>query len=421
MPISGSAPSKVFSRQINAFTGSDAWVQLENSGRFILSADQDTEGNDIASALNSMLMKDGGNFATDMDINSNKFTNVENASARTHFAAAGQVQDSSLVYVGAGGTGDAITLDLTPSITAYAAGQTFHFKASATNTGAATINVDAVGAKDIKKGAAGSTALAAGDITSGGMYTVQYDGTNMQLLNPGAVGTGEIANDAVTYAKLQNVSATSRILGRKTASAGDAEECTLSEVLDFIGSAAQGDILYRGAASWARLGAGTSGQFLKTQGTGANPTWATLPGIVQRVYTSATSLSTTAVIASDGSVPQSSEGGEVLSASITPTSATNRIRVTVTATFETNISAVASVVMALFNGAAGAVALASGYQTDNNQPINVFFVYEEVSGGTSAITYSARAGANSAGTLSLFNDYGATMPRAMMTIDEIVP
>ena len=37
----------------------------------------------------------------------------------------------------------------------------------------------------------------------------------------------------------------------------------------------QGDILYRDGAGLQRLGAGTSGQFLKTQGTGANPVWAT--------------------------------------------------------------------------------------------------------------------------------------------------
>ncbi len=36
----------------------------------------------------------------------------------------------------------------------------------------------------------------------------------------------------------------------------------------------QGDVLYHDGSSLARLGAGTSGQFLKTQGTGANPVWA---------------------------------------------------------------------------------------------------------------------------------------------------
>jgi len=35
----------------------------------------------------------------------------------------------------------------------------------------------------------------------------------------------------------------------------------------------QGDIVYRDASGLARLGAGTSGQFLKTQGTGANLVW----------------------------------------------------------------------------------------------------------------------------------------------------
>lgn len=88
------------------------------------------------------------------------------------------------------------------------------------------------------------------------------------------VATAQIDADAVTYAKIQNISATSRILGRKTAGAGDTEECTLSETLDFVGSAAQGDILYRGAATWTRLGAGTSGHFLKTNGAAADPAWA---------------------------------------------------------------------------------------------------------------------------------------------------
>ena len=41
----------------------------------------------------------------------------------------------------------------------------------------------------------------------------------------------------------------------------------------------QGDILYYGASGApARLGFGTSGDFLKTQGTGANPVWASAGG-----------------------------------------------------------------------------------------------------------------------------------------------
>ena len=42
---------------------------------------------------------------------------------------------------------------------------------------------------------------------------------------------------------------------------------------------AQGDIFYvDGSGNIVRLPAGSAGQFLKTQGAGANPTWASPPG-----------------------------------------------------------------------------------------------------------------------------------------------
>jgi hypothetical protein len=48
---------------------------------------------------------------------------------------------------------------------------------------------------------------------------------------------------------------------------------------------AQGDVLYYNGTSWVRLGAGTSGQFLKTNGSGANPAWATISSsLLQRKF-----------------------------------------------------------------------------------------------------------------------------------------
>lgn len=91
-----------------------------------------------------------------------------------------------------------------------------------------------------------------------------------------------IANDAVTNAKLANMTA-STIKARVTASTGDPEDASLTQVLDLVGSVTYGDILYRDSTSWARLPAGTSGNFLKTQGAGAAPTWSntfTDPAIV---------------------------------------------------------------------------------------------------------------------------------------------
>lgn len=47
-----------------------------------------------------------------------------------------------------------------------------------------------------------------------------------------------------------------------------------NSLLDTI-SSTQGAILYRGSSAWAALAAGTSGQYLKTNGSGANPSWET--------------------------------------------------------------------------------------------------------------------------------------------------
>lgn len=107
---------------------------------------------------------------------------------------------------------------------------------------------------------AGSLALGDGDVTT-------------TKIADGAVTTPKIADGAITLAKLANI-ATAKILGRKTAGSGAPEELTLSDVLDLIGSAARGDILYRGNSGWTRLAAGTSGYFLKTLGAGADPAWA---------------------------------------------------------------------------------------------------------------------------------------------------
>ncbi len=62
-----------------------------------------------------------------------------------------------------------------------------------------------------------------------------------------------------------------------------------------IASQAQGDIIYADAAtSFARLAAGTSGRFLKTQGSGANPTWSNLPMATQDAITCFSNQVTTA-------------------------------------------------------------------------------------------------------------------------------
>jgi hypothetical protein len=71
----------------------------------------------------------------------------------------------------------------TPALAAYAAGNLVVFKANFTNTGSATLNLNGLGAKTIKR-LDGVTNLAANDIISGQLVMVWYDGTNFQMLSP---------------------------------------------------------------------------------------------------------------------------------------------------------------------------------------------------------------------------------------------
>jgi hypothetical protein len=92
--------------------------------------------------------------------------------------------DALLGAITTTGSANAYLLTTGLSLAAYVSGQSFLIKANFTNSGAATINVDTLGAKSLVKGA--STALASGDITSGAIYHIAYDGTNFVVLNAGA-------------------------------------------------------------------------------------------------------------------------------------------------------------------------------------------------------------------------------------------
>ncbi len=75
-----------------------------------------------------------------------------------------------------------------------------------------------------------------GVVDGGDVTKVRPSNWNATHTVTGTVDASQVANDTVTYAKIQNVSATDRLLGRDTASAGDIEELTVSGGLEFTGS-----------------------------------------------------------------------------------------------------------------------------------------------------------------------------------------
>ena len=77
---------------------------------------------------------------------------------------------------------DTYAITLSPVPAAYITGMQVTFKANTANTGAATLNVNGLGAKTIVK--AVSTALATNDILANMFCLCVYDGTNFVLMNP---------------------------------------------------------------------------------------------------------------------------------------------------------------------------------------------------------------------------------------------
>lgn len=151
---------------------------------------------DLATGLSTCITKDGQTTPTaNIPMGTFKFTNLGVGSAATDSATLGQVQASTTKLVTVTGS-DTIAGTMTPALTAYASGQMFYFIAAGANTGAVTLNIDGLGARNVTRD--GSTALAANDILSGEVALVVYDGTRFQLLNPANAGSMTVSNLTVT-------------------------------------------------------------------------------------------------------------------------------------------------------------------------------------------------------------------------------
>lgn len=101
-----------------------------------------------------------------------------------------------------------ITAALTPvALAAYVSGQKFTFVPANTNTGATTINIDSLGAKNLFIGGA---ACVGGEIRQSVPVTVEYDGTQFNILGP-YVG-GNLPTGQIKFPATQNASSDANTL-----------------------------------------------------------------------------------------------------------------------------------------------------------------------------------------------------------------
>ncbi len=138
--------------------------------------------NDAATGVWTLVPATGSGTVTNI-ASGNGLTGGPITSTGTLSATTALINDS-INYAADSGSTDTYAITLSPVPVAYVIGAVYRFKANTANTGAATINVNTLGAKTIVKVAGGiTTALADNDIRVGQIVDLVYDGTNMQMMS----------------------------------------------------------------------------------------------------------------------------------------------------------------------------------------------------------------------------------------------
>lgn len=207
------------------------------------------------------------------------------------------------------------------------------------------------------------------------------------VLNATEVSTSILSATQINATSVSAVSG--RFSGTVSASAFDGLGNNL-----IYGGDAQGDILYNNGTNIQNLAAGTSGQFLKTQGSGANPVWASpLPSPVYVESAAAVSLGAS-LIPSDNTIPQITEGNHItqLECSITPESSGSRIEVNALVNLGTAVGG--NITLALFKNSVTDAVASYPFQIANaNNGVHTAYIRYSVSvSNTNPIQFSFRAG-----------------------------
>ena len=124
-----------------------------------------------------------------LNMGTQKINGLVAGNARTDALNVAQAQDNSTQYAEAGGSPNALTLTLSPALTAYVNGQRINFNALSTNTGAATIAVNGLSALTMTR--VDGSPIQAGDIQASTIYEIIVSGSNAVLQGVGEFVVGQ--------------------------------------------------------------------------------------------------------------------------------------------------------------------------------------------------------------------------------------
>ena len=190
----------------------------------------------------------------------------------------------------------------------------------------------------IKAGALADDAITTAKIADDAITSAKIadDAVVTAAIADDAVVTASIADDAITSALIADDAVVTAAIADDAVTGANIADDTVAEAnmandaisIAEIKAGTQGDLLYYGSSGApALLSAGTSGHFLKTQGSGANPTWAANAvsgNILQIQQYNNTGRTTTS---------SDTYGGMGLEDIITPNHADNKILILVSAPF----------------------------------------------------------------------------------------
>jgi hypothetical protein len=161
---------------------------------------------DVATALTTAICKDGQTTITaNLPMAGYRHTGVGNPTARTQYATVAGVQDGTYAYLTSVSGTNTIAATAALSMTAYATGQAFLFTPANANTGATTININSIGAKNIYHSGA---ALAGGELQQNVPALIMYDGTQFNLV---ASGNAALAGIVTTKGDMLVATASARM------------------------------------------------------------------------------------------------------------------------------------------------------------------------------------------------------------------
>ena len=215
-------------------------------------------------------------------------------------------------------------------------------------------------------------------------------------------------------------------------------DCAVTGAKICMGSDAAGDILFYNGSTYQRLGIGTTGQHLATNAAANAPEWVAAGANLVKVW----NVSTTARFITstefgeeypDGTIPQSSEGLEILNLPITASAAGNKLLFQFHAMGGTTSSP--SIMMALFRTSGPSSSANALFATAGHVNSSVFASWHTLEDAltTTVSNYQVRMARGNSGNVTIndYNEYFAGLPayvgnfgvanKCSLTVIEYVP